>query len=139
MNELVYSLLGLPGCIASMDGVHLAWDNCPSPYLPLYKGKEGYPTVAYNVTVDHARRIMAVHGAFPGARNDKAIARTDPAVRAVRFNPLYLEHTFSMYDAKGRQITMSGSVLCMMISQGPFKVVCYFTTFQMLFRSLDSV
>ena len=68
--------------------------------------------MAYNVTVDHARRIMAVHGAFPGARNDKTIARTDPAIRAVRFNPLYLEHTFSMQDARGRQMTMSG-VMCM--------------------------
>ena len=113
VNESIYSCLGLPGCMGSMDGVHFAWDNCPSPYLPLYKGKEGYPTVAYNVTVDHARRVMAVHGAFPGARNDKTIARTDPAVRTARFHPLYLEHTFNMYDSRGRQMTMSG-VMCML-------------------------
>ena len=110
LNETVYSCLGLPGCIGSMDGVHLAWDNCPAPFMPLYKGKEGYPTVAYNVTVDHSKRVMAVHGAFPGARNDRTIARTDPDVRAVRFHPLYLEHTFSMYDARGRHMTMSGMI-----------------------------
>ena len=80
------------------------------PLCLMYKGKEGYPTVAYNVTVDHSKRVMAVHGAFPGARNDKTIARTDPAVRAVRFHPLYLEHTFSMYDARGRHMTMSGMI-----------------------------
>ena len=84
-----------------------------SPFLPLYKGKEGYPTVAYNVTVDHSRRVMAVHGAFLGARNDKTIARTDPIVRVVRIHPMYLEHTFNMYDARGRQMTMSG-MMCML-------------------------
>ena len=28
--ESVYSRLGLPGCISSMDGVHLSWDNTPA-------------------------------------------------------------------------------------------------------------
>ncbi len=63
--------------------------------MPLYKGKEGYPTVAYNVTVDHAKRVMAVHEAFPRARNDKTIARTEPSIKAFKFHPMYLEHTFS--------------------------------------------
>lgn len=107
--EAVYSCLGLPGCVGSMDGVHLAWDNCPSPFLPLYKGKEGFPTLAYNVTVDHTKRVLAVHGAYPGARNDKTIARTDPAVRAVRFHPMYQEYTFNMFNSMGQQMKMSGA------------------------------
>jgi hypothetical protein len=74
--ETLHSLVALRGCVGSMDGVHFAWDNCLAPSAPAYKGKENYPTVVYNVTRDHARRAMSVHGSFPGARNDKNIART---------------------------------------------------------------
>jgi hypothetical protein len=84
--EHVYSLLGLLGCVGSMDGVHFAWDNCPSTSVPAYKGKDTFPTVVYNVTCDHARHVMCVHGPFPCARNDKNLTRTDQIVRAVRYN-----------------------------------------------------
>jgi hypothetical protein len=69
--ETVYSLLGLPGCVGNMDGVHFAWDNCDATSVPAYKGKQNFPIVGYNVTCDHARRDMSVHGSFPGAKSDK--------------------------------------------------------------------
>jgi hypothetical protein len=36
--EIVYSLLGLRGCVGSIDGVNFAWDNCHAPSVPVYKG-----------------------------------------------------------------------------------------------------
>lgn len=55
---LVYTRMGLPGAIGSMDGVHLAWDKCPAAERTLHTGKESYPTLAFNVTVRHDRRIL---------------------------------------------------------------------------------
>jgi hypothetical protein len=103
-------LLGLPSCVASMDGVHFAWDKCHAPSVPAYKRKENYPIVVYNVvTCDHARRVMPLHGPFPGARSDKNIARTDPTVRAVRYDDsVYLWFSYPMYDHMGASFSMPG-------------------------------
>ena len=111
--EQVYRLLGLPGCFASMDGVHLAWDNCPAPLMPLYKGKEQYPTVAHNVTSNHARRIMCVNGPYPGSKNDKTMARMDAAISKARNDNAYLEYEYPMYTSTGEGYTQKGAwILC---------------------------
>ena len=39
-----------------------------------HKGKEGYPTLSYEVTVDHTKRIIAATTGFKGALNDKTVA-----------------------------------------------------------------
>ena len=44
---LVYKLKGLPGCIGSIDCIHVPWENCPAMWRSLYQGKEGHPAVAY--------------------------------------------------------------------------------------------
>jgi hypothetical protein len=35
--ETMYSLLGLPSCVGSMDVVHFAWDNCPARSVPAFR------------------------------------------------------------------------------------------------------
>ena len=75
-----YAQLGLPGCVGSVDCVHIGWSKCPTQHLHLYKGKEGYPSVAYEVVCTARKFIQSVSQGHPGARNDKHIARTDPAV-----------------------------------------------------------
>jgi len=50
--ETPYALVGLPGCIGSMDVVHIAWCMCPTYLINLAKGKEGYTSIAYNVICD---------------------------------------------------------------------------------------
>ena len=42
-----YEALGLPGCIGSVDCVHIGWDNCPIQMKNMFAGKEGYPSIAY--------------------------------------------------------------------------------------------
>jgi hypothetical protein len=109
----VFEALGLPGCISSMDGVHVAWDNCPSRYVHLFKGKEGYPTVAFNVHCDHVGRVLAVNGPHPGARNDKNMARLDDMLKAVRESPLFSTFSFSLRKIAGAVIHHTGAwVLC---------------------------
>lgn len=75
-----YAAVGLPGCVGSVDCVHIGWDKCPVQHLHLYKGKEHYPSVAYEVVCTSRKFIQSVSCGHPGARNDKHIARTDAAI-----------------------------------------------------------
>ena len=59
-------------------------------------GKEGFPTRAYEVTVSHDRQIRAIAGSFPGAWNDKTIARFDGFVQKVRLDPHFTRHEFRL-------------------------------------------
>ena len=73
----IYARLGIPGTIGSMDVTHVRWDRCPVYERHMHVGKEGYPTLAFQVVVDHSRLIHAVSRAFKGACNDQTIARND--------------------------------------------------------------
>ena len=46
-----YRLLGFPGCVGSVDCVHLHWERCPATVANEHTGKEGYPTVVYEVSL----------------------------------------------------------------------------------------
>jgi hypothetical protein len=38
-----FAAVGFPGCMGSIDVVHVRWDKCPSHKTNLFTGKEGYP------------------------------------------------------------------------------------------------
>jgi hypothetical protein len=80
-----YAQLGLPGCVGLVDCVHIGWSKCPTQHLHLYKGKEGFPLVAYEVVCTAQKFIQSVSQGHPGARNDKHIARTNPAITDLLF------------------------------------------------------
>mmetsp|Transcript_17780 Transcript_17780/g.49766 ORF Transcript_17780/g.49766 Transcript_17780/m.49766 type:complete len:142 (+) Transcript_17780:154-579(+) len=80
---------GFPGAVSSQDGVHVAWDNCPSQERYLYTGKEGYPSLVWNVNVTHNRKIINMHGPFAGGRNDKTTVRDDTFIEMLREAPEY--------------------------------------------------
>ena len=82
--EEVYSKMGLPWCVGSTDGVHVAWSSCPSALLSRHKGAKGMPTRSFNVTVDHRRFIHAVASSKPGTINDKTAVRYDQYLCTVR-------------------------------------------------------
>ncbi len=71
---------GLPGCIGSVDCVHIGWDRCPTQYKNMYSGKEAYPSVAYEVICTCRKFIQSVSCGHPGTRNDKHIGKTDQSV-----------------------------------------------------------
>jgi hypothetical protein len=69
----VYRRMGFPGCVGSMDVTHVYWDKCPEVLTFLCKGKEGKPTVSFQVVADHTKRIHHVSKPFYGATNDITI------------------------------------------------------------------
>jgi hypothetical protein len=66
----VYSRMGFPGCVGSMDVTHIYWDRCPEQLRFLCKGKEGKPTISLQVVADHTKTIHHVSKPFYGATND---------------------------------------------------------------------
>jgi hypothetical protein len=85
----VYQRMGLVGCIGSMDCVHVKWNKCPVSLTNLCEGKEGYPTLVFEVVVSHSREILSCTKSFYGASNDKTIVKYDSFVTQVRDKSLY--------------------------------------------------
>jgi hypothetical protein len=98
-----YASMGFPGCVGSTDCVHFFWDRCPHNVRFLHSGKEGKPTVAYSMIVDHMRRIRSVTAGHPGARNDKSISQYDKSQQDMRTGRLYRDETFTLFEAFGQE------------------------------------
>jgi hypothetical protein len=79
-----YERYGFPGCSGSIDVVKLGWDKCPSLLLNLYKGKEGYPSVGYQVVCSARRFIQPVGSGSPGTHNDKTTIKYDHTIKRLR-------------------------------------------------------
>ena len=102
-------MLGLPGCLGSIDCVHLVWNNCPVGITSQCKGKEKVPTLAFQVVVSHTRKILSCSQAFYGTVNDKTICRYDSVVKRMRkLNDLYGNKIWHCYDMNGNKIENKG-------------------------------
>lgn len=104
-----FNKLGLPGFVSSIDVVHLRYDRCPYAQRPNYKGKEGYPTIAYQFHVGHNSEIfwLSPEG-FPGARNDKTIVMYDDFLRKLTSDPLYCNYEYEIFISDGEKEVMRG-------------------------------
>ena len=107
----VYKRLGFPGCIGSTDCVHIRWDRSPAGERIFHKGKEGFPTLSYEVTVDHTSKIIAVTHGFPGARNDRTIVRFDGFVTEIHDGLKYKDVTYPMVTIRGEEYQEKGAWL----------------------------
>ncbi|CAN0390838.1 unnamed protein product, partial [Ascophyllum nodosum] len=100
--------VGFTGAVGSTDVTHIRWDCCVYSLVRSYTGKEGFPTIAYQVTVDHSGRALAVTRGFAGAHNDKTIIRYDDAVQQIRKNATYTERVFQLRGKDGELIDCKG-------------------------------
>ena len=55
-----YTQKFLPGCGRSVDVIHLKLSNCLAGDVNLAKGKEGYPSLAFEVITGCDRQILGV-------------------------------------------------------------------------------
>ena len=107
----IYERLGLPGCIGSTDCVHIRWERCHASERSNHKGKEGYATLSYEVTVDHRKKIIAATSGHPGCRNDKTIVKFDGFVTAIHDEGLYSDVEFDLKKTDGSVIKEKGLYL----------------------------
>jgi hypothetical protein len=104
----VYARLGLPGCIGSIDCVHLRWDMCPVSWTNICQGKEGYPSLVFEICCSHNRKILSCTNYFWGTINDKTIVKYDDYVMAVKEGRIWADITFKVVDENGTERTMTG-------------------------------
>jgi hypothetical protein len=74
-----------------------------------HKEKEGYPTLSYEVTVDHTSKIIAVTHGFPGTRNDQTIVRFDGFVTDIHDGIRYKDDRYPMNTINGQQCEQKGA------------------------------
>jgi hypothetical protein len=86
---------------------------CPAGYSNACTGKEGYPTLAWEATVDHHMRFMAVTKSFHGSLNDKTIVKFDKFINDLNDGSLYKDVTYNLFNVKGDLYNETGLyVLC---------------------------
>ena len=104
----MYAKLGTPGCVASTDGVHIPWGGCPVAWKSTHQGKEGKPTLAFNMSCGPTGEIAYCTDAFPGARNDKTMAHWDPFLQGLKHGSLYGNVKYALYTRDGGTRWMPG-------------------------------
>ena len=107
----VYREAGVPGAIGSVDCVHVWWDRCPVNISNVCRGKEKYPTLAWQVVADHKRRILSVSRSHYGAENDLTISKYDDFVMGMHWGSKYKDVEFELFDASGNIKKMKGFFL----------------------------
>ena len=104
----LFSMCGLPGCISSMDVVHVRYDRCPHDQRYFHTGRQHYSSLGFQFHASHNRRIYYVGQNFPGARNDKTVVRSDGMLERLASDPLYKDFEYTVYTATGEEIVMRG-------------------------------
>jgi hypothetical protein len=107
-----YAEENLPGCMGSVDCVHVPWPKALASQRSWYVGKEGVPTVAFQVIVNHKRKILSVSMPHPGAHNDKTIASMDPAIHAIRTLQIFITYAWQAVTAVGNAAVYGVYLIC---------------------------
>lgn len=94
-----------------MDAVHAAWDRCPATERKRYTGKEGYPTIVWNVSITAAKKIIYVSGPFAGADPDKTIVKFDDFALRVRDDPEFKDRSVPVLTGSDGSTTCAPSSL----------------------------
>ena len=102
-----YAAKKLPGCGGSIDVVHLKWSNCPAGDYNRSLGKEGFPTLAFEVVTGHERNILGVAPVQFGTRNDQHIVKLDPTVSKIK-KGWYKDVVWEHRDVLGRVLRSTG-------------------------------
>ena len=64
--------------------MHLKWSNCPAGDFNQCKGKENFPTVAFEVISSNDREILGISPIQFGPRNDQHTVKLDPMVSKIK-------------------------------------------------------
>ncbi len=83
-----YNATRLP-CVGFMDVAHVKLSNCPTDNLNRAKGKEGYPTLAFQYLTYFNHWVLAIYGPQFGSRNNKDIMKHNYNIWAIQFNLLF--------------------------------------------------
>jgi hypothetical protein len=121
-----YEEAGLPGVAGSVDVVHVKWANCPAGDYNRSKGKESYPSLAFECITDYDRRILGVCGPQFGSNNDKHIVKIDKNIHFVNVGWLsqvkwkYYSKDGSVSTSTGAYVICDNGYICWLTTICPF-------------------
>ena len=96
-----YELAGMPGCLGSSDATHILHEMCSAMYKQLNTGgKSSHPTRAFNITVNHRRRILHTTLGYPGMWNDKTLVTHDRLLSGIQNGKLYADVEFDLEEMR---------------------------------------
>ena len=102
--EAAYASLGLPGECGYIDVVHIDLGACQAGLTNLMTGKDGYPSIGYNMICDHLGRALDLMPGAYGSINDQTIVKFDEAVEDVKTtNKLFKENLYKMRNEQGER------------------------------------
>ena len=117
-----YAAVGLPGCVGSMDCTHIKWFLCPKKERHNAIGKEGFPTIAFQVCVDHSKRVLSVSQHFLGNINDKTICKNDLFSLGIMHGALK-NIKYQLWDASGKKYNCQGGYI--IVDGGYIDHICF--------------
>ena len=93
------NMAGLPGYVSITDETHIAMDCCSIRFRQLHIGfKMFHPSRAYNVSVNHRRRILFSTKGHPASWNDKTLQNFDTMMCKMRTGEWLSDVQFKLYD-----------------------------------------
>ena len=84
------------------DVVHIKWSTCPAGNYNHCKGKDGYPSVAFEVLTGFDHQILEVSSVHFGTQNDQYIMKIDKVTQQIR-NGWYKNYQWSYFDEAGKE------------------------------------
>ena len=100
LNSKEYSLAGFPGCVCSVDCVHVRVWGVSANLKQISTGKEKFPSRVFEVAVNRRGMILSATKGFYGSVIDKTIVKFDSAMVRMR-EGCYASHAYQLYDAEG--------------------------------------
>ena len=107
-NGAEYRVAGFPGCICSVDCVHVRVWGVSANLKQVSTGKEKFPSRVFEAAVNHRGIIVSATRGFYGSVSDKSIVKFDGAMMAMK-NGMYEKNTYEIYNEEGKIITVSGA------------------------------
>jgi hypothetical protein len=107
LNSKEYFDAQVPNAIGSMDAVHVRLWNCASNLKQACTGKEKYPSRAYNIVVNHRKKVLSAQKGFYGSTNDKSIVWFDNAALSLRAG-MYNNMECKIKSKSGEDLVLKG-------------------------------
>ena len=96
----IYSMIGLPGCIGSIDNTFVPWESCAFNLKNVCSGDKGQGWL-YEVSVTHNGEVIAIEGPTPGSVNDKTSVKYSTFVNQLKSREIYSSVYFTIRTGVG--------------------------------------
>lgn len=123
-----YAEAGFHGCIGSSDATHIIMERC-SARLKNHNlgGKDSHTTRAFNMVVNHKRKILHTTVGFPGRWNDKSIVFFDGMLRSMKEGKILQDVEYSLF-VDGKPMKYKGAYV--IVDNGNLKWQCTIPPFK---------